>query len=85
MASEILTIYSRYRQLTQKQRRHLLAALQQQGISVIRIEAYEYPDAPGIKHMFFYFQDSPQNPIPYFLLPPQLWQTIQDCVMGEEN
>lgn len=81
MAPDILTIYSRYRQLTQKQRRHLLAALQQQGISVIRIEAYEYPDAPGIKHMFF--QDSPQNPIPYFLLPPQLWQTIQDCVMGE--
>ena len=48
MASDILTIYSRYRPLTQKQRRHLLAALQQQGISVIRIEANEYPDAPGI-------------------------------------
>lgn len=84
MAHDILTIYSRYRRLTKRQRQQLLTTLQQQGIQVIRIEAYEYPDAPGIKHMFFYFQDSPKNPIPYFMLDCQIWEQIQSIIMDEE-
>ena len=53
MTYDIHKIYTRYKQLTKEQRQKLLADLQSQDIDIVRIEAYEYPDAPGIKHMFF--------------------------------
>ena len=34
------TIYTKYKQLTKKQRQQLLAALQSQGINIVKIEAY---------------------------------------------
>ena len=55
MIYDINTIYTKYKQLTKMQRQQLLAALQSQGINIVKIEAYEYTDAPGIKHLFFYF------------------------------
>ena len=51
------TIYTKYKQLTKKQRQQLLAALQSQGIDILKIEVYEYADVPGIKHLFFYFAE----------------------------
>lgn len=80
MAYDILTTYTHYKQLTKKQRQHLLAALQSQGINIVKIEAYEYSDAPGIKHMFFYFSDS-KEAIPYFLLDEKVWEHIQLSIM----
>ena len=80
MAYDIHTVYTHYKQLTKKQRQQLLAALQSQGISIAKIEAYEYPDAPGIKHMFFYFSDS-QEAIPYFMLDKKVWEQIQQSIM----
>ena len=56
MTYDINTIYTKYKQLTKKQRQQLLAALQSQGINIVKIEAYEYSDAPGIKQLFFYLQ-----------------------------
>ena len=58
MTYDINTIYTKYKQLTKKQRQQLLAALQSQGINIVKIEAYEYADAPGIKHLFFYFAEN---------------------------
>lgn len=55
MTCDINTIYTKYKQLTKKQRQQLLVTLQSQGINIVKIEAYEYSDAPGIKHLFFYF------------------------------
>ena len=55
MTYDINTIFTKYKQLMKKQRQQLLAALQPQGINIVKIEAYEYSDAPGIKHLFFYF------------------------------
>ena len=80
MAYDILKIYTHYKQLSKKQRQHLLAALQSQGINVVKIEAYEYSDAPGIKHMFFYFSDS-QEAIPCFMLDKKVWENIQLSIM----
>lgn len=80
MAYNILTIYTHYKRLTKKQRQYLLATLQSQGINVMKIEAYEYSDAPDIKHMFFYFSDS-QEPIPYFMLDEKVWEQIQTLIM----
>lgn len=80
MAYDILTIYTHYKQLTKKQRHQLLATLQSQGINVVKIEAYEYSDAPGIKHLFIYFTDS-QEAIPYFMLDEKVWEQIQLSIM----
>ncbi len=80
MTYNINTIYTKYKLLTKKQRQQLLAILQLQGINVVKIEAYEYSDAPGIKHMFFYFSDS-QEAIPYFMLDKKVWEEIQMAIM----
>ena len=76
------TIYTKYKQLTKKQRQQLLAALQLQGINIVKIEAYEYADAPGIKHLFFYFAGDSKKAIPYFMLDKKEWEKLQLCIMS---
>ena len=82
MAYDISTVYSHYKRLSAKQRSCLLASLHKQGIPVISIDAYEYTDAPDIKHLFFYFADAPKVATPYFLLEPELWAAIQESIMN---
>ena len=77
MTYDINTIYTKYKQLTKKQRQQLLAALQSQGINIVKIEVYEYSDAPGIKHLFFYFAEDSRKAIPYFMLDSEVWEQIQ--------
>ena len=82
MTYDINTIYTKYKQLTKKQRQQLLAALLSQGINIVKIEAYEYTDAPGIKHLFFYFAEDSKKAIPYFLLTPKVWEKICCHIRG---
>ena len=77
MTYDINTIYTKYKQLTKKQRQQLLAAHQSQGINIEKIEAYEYADAPGIKHLFFYFAENSRKAIPYFMLYSKVWEEIK--------
>lgn len=77
MTYDINTIYTKYKQLTKKQRQQLLAAIQSQGINIVKIEAYEYADASGIKHLFFYFAEDSKKAIPYFMLDSEVWEQIQ--------
>lgn len=81
MTYDINTIYTKYKQLTKKQRQQLLAALQLQGINIVKIEAYEYSDAPGIKHLFFYFAEDSKKTIPYFMQDSEVWEKILLCIM----
>ena len=81
MTYDINTIYTKYKQLTKKQRQQLLAALQSQGINSVTIEAYEYSDAPGIKHLFFYFAENSRKAIPYFMLDYNTWEQIQHDII----
>ena len=83
MTHDINTIYSKYKQLTKKQRQQLLTALQSQGINIVKIEAYEYTDAPGIKHLFFYFAEDSRKAIPYFMLDSEVWEKILLYIMKE--
>ena len=76
------TIYTKYKQLTKKQRQQLLAALQSQGIDFLKIDAYDYADAPGIKHLFFYFAEDSRKAIPYFMLDSKVWGKIQKRLLG---
>ena len=61
----------------------LLTALQSQGINIVKIEAYEYADAPGIKHLFFYFAEDSRKAIPYFMLDSEVWEKILLYIMKE--
>ena len=80
MTNDINTIYTKYKQLSKKQRQHPLAALQPQGINIVKIEAYEYSDAPDIKHLFFYFAEDSNKAIPYFMLDSQVWEKILQAI-----
>ena len=83
MTYDINTIYTKYKQLTKKQRQQLLAALQSQGINIVKIEAYEYADAPGIKHLFFYFAEDSRKAIPYFMLDSAIWEKFCHYLMDK--
>lgn len=83
MTYDINTIYTKYKQLTKKQRQQLLAALQSQGINIMKIEVYEYADAPGIKHLFFYFAEDSWMAIPYFMLDSEVWEKICHYLMDK--
>jgi hypothetical protein len=80
MIYDIKTIYSRYSQLSKKERCQLLASLQLQGINIVEIETYEYKEAPGIKYLFFYFKNN-KTAVPYFMLDKNTWQVIQQEIM----
>ena len=82
MTYDINTIYTKYKQLTKKQRQQLLAALHSQGINIVKIEAYEYADAPGIKHLFFYFKEDSKKAVPYFMLDYNVWEQIQNEIIS---
>ena len=77
MTCDINTIFTKYKQLTKKQRQQLLVTLQSQGIYIVKIEAYEYADAPDIKHLFFYFAEDSRKAIPYFMLDSKVWEEIK--------
>ena len=83
MTYDINTIYTKYKQLTKKQRQQLLAALQSNGINIVKIEAYEYADAPGIKHLFFYFAEDSRKAIPYFMLDSEIWEKFCHYLMDK--
>ena len=80
---DIDTLYQKYKSLNKRQRNLLLSRLQARGIAIVRIQPYAYSEAPGIKHLFFYFEGSPEA-VPYFLLEPSVWQAVQTVLMEEE-
>lgn len=83
MTYNIKDIYAHYKSLTKKQQREIIDTLQSQGINIVEIEAYEYSDAPSIKHLFFYFAEDSRKAIPYFMLDNEVWENIQQCIMQE--
>ena len=83
MTYDINTICTKYKQLTKKQRQQLLTTLLSQGINIVKIDAFEYPDAPGIKHLFFYFAEDSKKAIPYFMLDSEVWEKILLYIMKE--
>lgn len=81
MTYDIKDIYAQYRNLSKHQQRDIIASLQSQGINIVKIEAYEYADAPGIKHLFLYFAEDRKKAVPYFMLDKEVWEAIQCEIM----
>ena len=76
---DINKVYNAYIGLNAKQRKDLISQLNLLGIPVTKIEAYTYPEAPGIKHLFFYLKGNKQ-PVPYFLLEEKQLEKIQEQI-----
>ncbi len=74
-------VYNAYVSLDAKQRKDLIRQLNSLDIPVTKIEAYTYPEAPGIRHFFFYLKDNKQ-PVPYFLLEEQQLDNIQELILS---
>lgn len=66
-------VYNAYVGLDAKQRKDLIRQLNSLDIPVTKIEAYTYPEAPGIRHLFFYLKGN-KHPVPYFLLEEEILQ-----------
>ena len=49
---DIKQVYNNYIKLNKAQRKSVLRQLQKEGIPVKAIEAYTYPEAPGLVHLF---------------------------------
>lgn len=75
-------VYNAYIGLNAKQRKDLIRQLNSLDIPVTKIEAYTYPEAPGIRHLFFYLKDNKQ-PVPYFLLEEQQLERIQNLILND--
>ena len=72
-------VYNAYVGLDAKQRKDLIRQLNSLDIPVTKIEAYTYPEAPGIRHLFFYLKDN-KHPMPYFLLEEEQLEKIQEQI-----
>lgn len=79
---DINKVYNAYIGLNANQRKGLIRQLNLLGIPVTKIEAYIYPEAPGIRHLFFYFKGN-SNPVPYFLLEEEQLEKIQNLILKD--
>ena len=61
--------------LSKQQWRHILKLLEQEGIHIERIEAYEYPEARDIKHLFIRFKKEKED-TPFYLLSPEIFLSL---------
>lgn len=78
---DINKVYNAYIGLSAKQCKDIIRQLNLLGIPVTKIEAYTYPEVPGIKHLFFYLKDNKQ-PVPYFLLEEEQLDNIQELILS---
>lgn len=74
-------VYNAYIGLNANQRKDLIRQLNSLDIPVTKIEAYTYPEAPGIRHLFFYLKDNKRT-VPYFLLEEEQLDNIQKLILS---
>lgn len=77
-------VYNAYVGLDAKQRKDLICQLNSLDIPVTKIEAYTYPEAPGIRHLFFYLKNSSKI-VPYYLLPEEQLDVIQKIILNMQE
>lgn len=77
---DIERVYEAYTKLDKVQRKELIARLNSEGIPVLRIEAYIYKDAPGIKHLFFYLEGN-KGAVPYFMMDMDMLNIVQEQIL----
>ena len=77
-----LSLYDVCRFLSKQQWRHILKLLEQEGIHIERIEAYAYPEARDIKHLFIRFKKEKED-TPFYLLSPEIFSKLTNTIIQE--
>ncbi len=80
---DIKQIYDKYIQLNKAQRKNVLLQLRQEGMPIKAIEAYTYPEAQGLVHLFFYFEGTPEG-IPYFQLTEKQLEIVRNSILHKK-
>lgn len=78
---DIERVYEAYTRLDKAQRKELIARLNAEGMHVLKIEAYAYKDAPGIKHLFFYLEGN-KEAVPYFMMDKEVLNIVQNYCLN---
>lgn len=79
----ITHIHALLSSLSPARRKQLVQTIRQGGIPLRDIRPYAYPQAPGIKHVFLYF-DGQSEPVPYFEADSQVWHTICEAILTSQ-
>lgn len=77
-----LSLYDICRLLSKRQWKHVLEQLQEEEINIERIEAYEYSEARGIKHLFIRFKGAKED-TPFYLLSEKIFSKMAECIVEE--
>mgnify|MGYP007043847148 CR=1 FL=1 len=77
---DIERVYEAYTKLDKAKCKELIARLNAEGITVSKIEAYIYKDAPGIKHLFFYLEGN-KEAVPYFMMDKEALNVVQEQIL----
>ena len=77
---DIEKVYEAYTKLDKAQRNKLIARLNAEGMHVLKIEAYTYKEAPGIKHLFFYLEGH-KEAVPYFMMDKEVLNVVQEQIL----
>lgn len=77
---DIKQVYNNYIKLNKAQRKSVLLQLQKEGIPVKAIEAYTYPETPGLVHLFFHFEGMSEG-IPYFQLTEKQLEIVRIAIL----
>lgn len=76
---DVKRFFDSYSKKNRRERKAFLQALRCQGLHITDIACYTYSEAPGIKHVFFYFEGK-KEPVPYFMLEKEVLLKIQDLL-----
>lgn len=74
-------VYDAYFLLNKLQRKKVLNQLNESGMHLKAIKIYTYPEAPGCKHLFFYFENS-NKAVPYYLLEASQLLLVQETILN---
>ena len=74
---DINEFFDACRKMDKHERKLFIETLRRHGLDIADISCYTYPDAPGIRHVFFYF-DGGSPPVPYFMLEKDLLAKVQE-------
>lgn len=78
---DIERVYEAYTKLDKAKCKELIARLNAEGMHVLKIEAYTYKDAPGIKHLFFYLEGN-KEAVPYFMMDKEVLNVVQNYCLN---
>lgn len=79
---KILSLYDVCRLLSRQQWKRIFEQLERAGVNIERIEAYEYPEARGIKHLFIRFKGEKED-TPFYLLSTEIFSKLANTIIEE--